>query len=62
MSGRNEGLDQETLRSLYKFHKGTTYSIGAKNNGAYREGSMTKDSFISPEKTTKDSELPGRRN
>lgn len=55
-------LDIETLKSHFKFHKGTTYSIGARGESYDNKlKSLTKDTFIgSPSK--KDGNLPGRRN
>ena len=54
--------DAQELKNHYKFHKGTTYSIGTKGEG-YEQGlnSLAKDSFLSPSKKNED-KLPGRRN
>ena len=56
-----DARDSELLKNHYKFHKGTTYSIGTKGEG-YNPGLGTsaKDSYLSPKKG--DDKLPGRRN
>jgi len=60
-SQMSPSLDPETLKSLYKFHKGTTYSIGAKG-ATGRNNSSAKDSFLSPNSKQASDKLPGRRN
>ena len=56
-----DSRESELLKNHYKFHKGTTYSIGTKGEG-YNSGLGTsaKDSYLSPKKG--DDKLPGRRN
>ena len=61
LTGKVDQKDAEQLKNHYKFHKGTTYSIGTKGEG-YDSGlnSLAKDSFLSPKKN--EEKLPGRRN
>ena len=60
-SQKTDYRETEQLKNHYKFHKGTTYSIGTKGEG-FNSGlnSLAKDSFLSPKKG--DDKLPGRRN
>ena len=53
--------DAEQLRNHYKFHKGTTYSIGHERNRA-ASLSLAQESFVPKQRVEKAEILPGRRN
>ena len=54
--------DDELLRSHYKFHKGTTYSIGNERD-RHRSVTLAQESFVAKDRLDKNGEvLPGRRN
>lgn len=53
--------DVEQLRSHYKFHKGTTYSIGHER-GRAASLSLAQESFVPKQRLESSDILPGRRN
>ena len=53
--------DAELLKNHYKFHKGTTYSIGHER-GRAAGVSLAAESFIEKQREGAADILPGRRN
>lgn len=53
--------DAEQLKNHYKFHKGTTYSIGNEKNRA-QSLSLAQESYVNKKRNDIGDTLPGRRN
>lgn len=53
--------EAELLKNHYKFHKGTTYSIGNKRDRA-ASLSLAQESFVAKQREENADILPGRRN
>ena len=53
--------DVEALVNHYKFHKGTTYSIG-NERGTGPKASLTQESYVVKQREDNTEVLPGRRN